>query len=50
MDKKPLSKIKYPFLAMSELTKRIYIVLSNNDKIDVTENCITFVNKIKSNG
>lgn len=31
-------KNKYPYLAYSELTKRVYIVLNgNNDKIDVTE-------------
>ncbi|MBQ7810793.1 MAG: hypothetical protein IJ346_07535 [Clostridia bacterium] len=42
--------IKYPYLAYSELTKRVYIVLNgNNDKIDVTEQ-YEAIERIKGKG
>ena len=31
-----MSNIKYPYLAYSELTRCVYIVLSKNEKVEVT--------------
>lgn len=32
-----MNKKKYPYLAYSQLTNRVYIVISKDEKIDVTK-------------
>lgn len=43
-----MNKKKYPYLAYSQLTNRVYIVISKDEKIDVTNDFELIVDWRKS--